>query len=238
MENYYAGYGETWERMALIKARGVAGDRELLYEFNQRLQPFIFPRAVSTDLLDEIAALKGRIEKEIVGLEDLHRDVKLGYGGIREIEFILQTLQLLHGARNAFLQERNTLKTLAALEQLQILPSDEVRLLSDAYIFLRAIEHRLQIQNEQQTHTLAVRREAWLGIARTLGYEQVDAFAEVLRSHASAVRSAHHGPAAMGCPADSPVCYRHTSARPPPARSSRKTVSPFDRLTPRFNQSG
>src|SRR6516165_1769803 len=80
MENYYAGYGETWERMALIKARGVAGDRELLYEFNQRLQPFIFPRAVSTDLLDEIAALKGRIEKEIVGLEDLHRDVKLGYG--------------------------------------------------------------------------------------------------------------------------------------------------------------
>jgi len=153
------------------------------------LQPFIFPRAVSTDLLDEIAALKGRIEKEIVGLEDLHRDVKLGYGGIREIEFILQTLQLLHGARNAFLQERNTLKTLAALEQLQILPSDEVRLLSDAYIFLRAIEHRLQIQNEQQTHTLPVRREAWLGIARTLGYDQVDAFAEALRLHTSAVRS-------------------------------------------------
>ena len=143
MEDYYAGYGETWERMALIKARGVAGNRELLYEFNQRLQPFIFPRTVSVDLLDEIAALKARIEREIVGLEDLHRNVKLGYGGIREIEFILQTLQLLHGARNAFLQERNSLKTLDALEQLQILPPDEVRLLSDAYIFLRAVEHRL-----------------------------------------------------------------------------------------------
>ena len=62
MENYYAGYGETWERMALIKARGVAGDRELLYEFSQRLQPFVFPKAVSVDLLDEIAALKARIE--------------------------------------------------------------------------------------------------------------------------------------------------------------------------------
>ena len=189
MENYYAGYGETWERMALIKARGVAGDRELLYEFNQRLQPFVFPRIVSVDLLDEIAALKARIEREIVGLEDLHRNVKLGYGGIREIEFILQTLQLLHGAKNAFLQERNSLKTLAALEQLQILPPHEVRLLRDAYIFLRAVEHRLQIQNEQQTHTLPVHREAWIGIARTLGYAEVDAFAEALRAHTSAVRS-------------------------------------------------
>jgi [glutamine synthetase] adenylyltransferase / [glutamine synthetase]-adenylyl-L-tyrosine phosphorylase len=189
MENYYAGYGETWERMALIKARGVAGDRELLYEFSQRLQPFVFPKIVSVDLLDEIAALKARIEREIVGLEDLHRNVKLGYGGIREIEFILQTLQLLHGARNAFLQERNSLKTLAALEQLQILPPHEVRLLSDAYIFLRAVEHRLQIQNEKQIHTLPAQREAWIAIARTLGYDQVVAFADALRAHTSAVRS-------------------------------------------------
>ena len=189
MENYYAGYGETWERMALIKARGVAGDRELLYEFIQRLQPFIFPRTVSSDLMDEIVALKARIEKEIVGLADLHRNVKLGYGGIREIEFILQTLQLLHGAKNAFLQERNSLKTLVSLEQLNILPPDDVRLLRAAYIFLRAIEHRLQIQNEQQTHTLPARREAWIGIARTLGYDEVDAFAAALHSHTSAVRS-------------------------------------------------
>jgi glutamate-ammonia-ligase adenylyltransferase len=189
MENYYAGYGETWERMALIKARGVAGDMELFYEFNQRLQPFIFPRTVSTDLLDEIVALKARIEREIVGLADLHRNVKLGYGGIREIEFILQTLQLLHGARNAFLQERNSLKTLIALEQLNILPPEEVRLLRNAYIFLRAVEHRLQIQNERQTHTLSARREAWIEIARTLGFDQVDGFAKALRTHTSAVRS-------------------------------------------------
>lgn len=189
MENYYAGYGETWERMALIKARGVAGDRELLYEFNQRLQPFIFPRAVSTDLMEEIATLKARIEREIVGLADLHRNVKLGHGGIREIEFILQTLQLLHGAKHAFLQERNSLKTLVALEQLQILPPEEVRLLREAYIFLRAVEHRLQIQNEQQTHTLPAQRDDWLMIARTLGYGNVDAFAEALRAHTSAVRS-------------------------------------------------
>ena len=189
MENYYAGYGETWERMALIKARGVAGDSELFYEFSQRLQPFIYPRTVSTDLMEEIAAVKERIERDIVGAEYLHRNVKLGYGGIREIEFILQTLQLLHGSKNAFLQERNSLKTLDALKQLNILPADDVRLLSDAYIFLRAVEHRLQIQNEQQTHTLPARRADWIAIARTLGYNEVDGFAQALDAHTSAVRA-------------------------------------------------
>jgi glutamate-ammonia-ligase adenylyltransferase len=189
LENYYAGYGETWERMALIKARGVAGDRELLYEFSQRLQPFIFPRTVSSDLMEEIFSLKSRIERDIVGAAYLHRNVKLGFGGIREIEFILQTMQLLHGSRNAFLQERNSLKTLDALKQLNILPADDVRLLSDAYIFLRAVEHRLQIQNEQQTHTLPARREDWASIARTLGYRDAGAFADALNAHTSAVRA-------------------------------------------------
>ena len=132
MENYYAGYGETWERMALIKARGIAGDRELIYEFGQRLQPFIYPRIVSTDLMEEIAAVKARIERDIVGLTDLHRNVKLGFGGIREIEFILQTMHLLHGSRNAFLHEQNSLKTIEALWKLNILPADEVSLLRDA----------------------------------------------------------------------------------------------------------
>jgi glutamate-ammonia-ligase adenylyltransferase len=189
MENYYAGYGETWERMALIKARGIAGDRELLYEFGHYLQPFIFPRTLSSDLLDEIAELKARIERDIVGAEDLHLNVKLGYGGIREIEFTLQTLQLLHGAKHPFLQERSTLKTLDALEQLQTLPPEHLQSLRDAYIFLRAVEHRLQIQNEQQIHTLPSRSESWLPIAWTLGYPTVKPFAEALRAHTSTVRS-------------------------------------------------
>ena len=189
MENYYAGYGETWERMALIKARGIAGDRELLYEFSQYLQPFIFPRTVSPDLLDEIAEIKARIERDIVGAEDLHLNVKLGYGGIREIEFTVQTLQLLHGAKHAFLQERNTLKTLDALQQLQMLPREHVHALRNAYIFLRAVEHRLQIQDERQIHTLPSQRELWLPIAWTLGYKSVEPFADALRAHTSAVRS-------------------------------------------------
>src|SRR5437763_12214027 len=94
MENYYAGFGETWERLALIKARGIAGSRELAYEFLRQHQPFIYPKSTSRDLLDEIASIKHRIERDVVGADKLERDVKLGAGGIREIEFIVQALQL------------------------------------------------------------------------------------------------------------------------------------------------
>ena len=146
MENYYAGFGETWERLALIKARGIAGSRELAYEFLREHQPFIYPKSPTPDLLEEISAIKRRIERDIVGHENLDRDVKLGVGGIREIEFIVQALQLVHGARNAFLQEQSTLKALSALAELDLLPRNETRSLDRAYRFLRRVEHRLQIE--------------------------------------------------------------------------------------------
>ncbi len=188
MENYYAGYGETWERMALIKARGIAGDEELLYEFNHRLQPFIFPRTVSADLVEEVADLKLRIERDLVGHEDLHRNIKLGYGGIREVEFIVQALQLLHGARHAFLQERNTVKALRALAELELLPASAVEVLRKAYIFLRAVEHRLQMINEQQIHTLPAAPESRWRIAASLRFSDLGAFDQNLAEHTGAVR--------------------------------------------------
>ncbi len=192
VENYYAGYGETWERMALLKARGICGNEELLYEFEHRLQPFIFPRTVSDDLLTEIAELKLRIERDLVGAEDLHRNVKLGYGGIREIEFTVQTLQLLHGARHAFLQERSTLKALAALAELEMLDHSAVETLGQAYVFLRAVEHRLQIVDERQTHTLPNRPDDQLMIAKSLGFESVEAFDQRLGEQTEAVRQIFH----------------------------------------------
>ncbi|HET9378222.1 MAG TPA: bifunctional [glutamate--ammonia ligase]-adenylyl-L-tyrosine phosphorylase/[glutamate--ammonia-ligase] adenylyltransferase [Chthoniobacterales bacterium] len=188
VENYYAGYGETWERMALLKGRGICGDEELLYEFEHRLQPFIFPRTVSDDILTEIAELKLRIERDLVGHEDLHRNVKLGYGGIREIEFTAQTLQLLHGARHAFLQERSTLKALAALAQLEMLDYAAVATLHKAYVFLRAVEHRLQIVDERQTHTLPTNSGEQYLIARSLGFESVEAFDQRLGELTESVR--------------------------------------------------
>jgi len=175
-ENYYAGYGETWERMALIKARGIAGDRELLYEFEHRLQPFIFPKTVSDELVTEISALKERIERDLLDADDLYRNVKLGFGGIREVEFIVQTLQVLHGARHAFLQERNTLEAMSALAELEIMPRKEVDALRSAYVFLRAVEHRLQIVREQQTHTLPAKSEDRFLLAKSMGLDSVEAF--------------------------------------------------------------
>src|SRR5437870_12416107 len=126
MENYYAGFGETWVRLALIKSRGSGGSRELTYEFLRQHQPYIYPKSVSPDLLDEIASIKRRIERDIVGTDKLERDVKLGPGGIREIEFIVQTLQVIHGGRHPFLQEPAMLKALRALRQLELLSREQV----------------------------------------------------------------------------------------------------------------
>lgn len=189
MENYYSGFGETWERLALVKARGIAGSRELAYEFLRQHQPFIFPKSPSRDLLDEIAAIKRRIERDIVGHENLERNVKLGAGGIREVEFIVQALQLLHGARHAFLQETSTLRALPVLAELELLPRDETRKLQDAYGFLRSVEHRLQIEAEQQTHTIPDNAEAVERLARSLQFENADAFLGELRRHMHDVRA-------------------------------------------------
>ena len=188
MENYYAGFGETWERLALIKARGIVGSRELAYEFLRQHQPFIYPRSASPDLLDEIASIKRRIERDIVGADNLERDVKLGRGGIREIEFIVQTLQLIHGARHPFLQESSMLKALRALRQLDLLPREEVLILDNTYRFLRRVEHRLQIEAEQQTHVVPRDPEALRRLALSLRFSSSQDFRGALRERMRAVR--------------------------------------------------
>ncbi|HEY4256533.1 MAG TPA: bifunctional [glutamate--ammonia ligase]-adenylyl-L-tyrosine phosphorylase/[glutamate--ammonia-ligase] adenylyltransferase [Candidatus Udaeobacter sp.] len=187
-ENYYAGFGETWERVALIKARGIAGSRELAYEFLRQHQPFIYPKSATPDLLEEIANIKRRIERDVVGPDKLHRDVKLGIGGIREIEFIVQALQLTHGARHPFLQEPSMLKALRALRELDLLPPEEVLALDGAYRFLRRVEHRLQIEAEQQTHTVPEEPEALSRLARSLRFSSAEDFTAALQTRMGAVR--------------------------------------------------
>ena len=189
MENYYAGFGETWERLALIKARGVAGSRELAYEFLREHQPFIFPKSPTSDVLEEIGRIKRRIERDIVGHENIGRDVKLGAGGIREIEFVVQALQLLHGARHAFLQETSTLKALPLLAELELLPRREARVLEEGYRFLRRVEHRLQIEAEQQTHTVPENGEALARLAASLGFPSAAEFSARLREQMQQVRA-------------------------------------------------
>ena len=161
----------------------------MAYEFLRQHQPFIYPKSPTPDLLDEIANIKRRIERDVVGAENLERDVKLGSGGIREIEFVVQALQLIHGARHPFLQESSTFKALRGLRQLDLLPREEVLTLDKAYRFLRRVEHRLQIEAEQQTHTVPQEQTALRRLALSLRFSSEQEFTAVLREHMRAVRS-------------------------------------------------
>ncbi len=192
MENYYSGFGETWERLALTKARGICGNRELTYDFLRQHQPFIYPKSPTSDLLDEVATIKRRIERDVVGHENIDRDVKLGAGGIREVEFVVQALQLLHGARHAFLQDTSTLKVLSKLLELDLLTRDEARALDAGYRFLRRVEHRLQIEGEQQTHTLPNEPNALCRLALSLGFHGASDFSAALKEHQQHVREVFH----------------------------------------------
>ena len=187
-EHYYAAFGETWERLALGKARGVAGDHELAYEFCQRLQPFIYPRSVSPSVVDEIYQIKKRIEDEIVGQHALERHVKLGRGGIREIEFITQMLQLLHGSRHPFLHETGTLKSLQALHRTELLGRETLQELVSAYRCFRMVEHRLQMRYDLQTHTLPPGWEKSPDFYQSLAYPSAEAFVSALKEHQNHVR--------------------------------------------------
>src|SRR6185436_3182813 len=124
-------------------------DQSLANEFLEMIQPFRYPRSINENVLSEVAAIKNRIENEVVRQGELERNVKLGRGGIREVEFIVQVLQLLHAGRQPFLQSSQTLACLQKLVQYQLLKPKEAASLENAYLFLRDIEHRLQMENNR-----------------------------------------------------------------------------------------
>jgi glutamate-ammonia-ligase adenylyltransferase len=187
-ENYYAQWGQTWERMMLIKARGVAGDATLAAEFLELIQPFRYPRSINESVLSEVVAMKGRIENEVVKAGELERNVKLGRGGIREIEFIVQALQLLRAGRQPFLQGAQTLPALAKLVQYELLSAEDSSLLADAYCFLRDVEHRLQMEDNLQTHTIPTDRHAQERLARLMGFATLGEFKTAHQAHTRSVR--------------------------------------------------
>ncbi|MBU6410211.1 MAG: hypothetical protein KGR98_07475, partial [Verrucomicrobia bacterium] len=187
-ENYYSEWGRTWERMMLIKARHAAGDRALADEFLEMIQPFRYPRAISPDIFQEISATRERIEKEIVGGRELERNVKLGRGGIREIEFIVQSLQVLHAGNSPFLQLPQTLGAIAKLAEYHLLRREAADGLDAAYRFLRNVEHRLQMEDNLQTHTVPERGPSLLRLAGTMGFASAKKFTAALRAHGKIVR--------------------------------------------------
>jgi glutamate-ammonia-ligase adenylyltransferase len=187
-ENYYSQWGQTWERMMLIKARGVAGEEVVASEFLETINPFRYPRSVNENVLHEVALMKDRIENEVVKAGELERNVKLGWGGIREVEFIAQSLQLLHAGRQPFLQGAQTLPCLAKLAQYELLSRQDSTGLSDAYVFLRNVEHRLQMENNLQTHTIPLGAEPQDRLARLMGFGGSKEFWKALKAHTTRVR--------------------------------------------------
>jgi len=187
-ENYYSQWGQTWERMMLIKGRGVAGDGTLAAEFLEMVQPFRYPRSINESVLSEAGAMKDRIENEVVKTGELDRNVKLGRGGIREVEFVVQALQLLHAGKQPFLQGAQTLRGLEKLVKYELLPAEAARALREAYGFLRDVEHRLQMAENRQTHSIPADRKSQQRLARLMGFPNLEAFEAARQRHTENVR--------------------------------------------------
>ena len=183
--DYYESRGQDWERAALIKARVCAGDRTAGAAFTASLFPFIWRKYLDYAALTNIHEMKRQIHAyrghSAVAVEG--HNIKLGRGGIREIEFFVQTQQLIAGGRNSQLRGRRTLDMLRALADGGWIDAATCADLEAAYRFLRTVEHRLQMVADEQTHTLPSRCDDLRRFARFLGFEDRNAFAEVLLTH-------------------------------------------------------
>ena len=187
-EIYYESYGQTWERAALIKARPVAGDLSLGEAFLKNLVPFVFRKYMDFTSIAEIKEMKDRINQAAVRRRKDERDLKLGAGGIREIEFFVQAHQLVYGGREPSLRFQGTLETLSALAQLGVIAAPERDELAQAYVFLRMLEHRIQVRRERQTHVLPQGESDRRRLARAMGFENQKGLLEALDKRTDAVR--------------------------------------------------
>ena len=168
--SYYDLRGRTWERQAYVKARPIAGDLELGLAFLAHLEPWVYRRYLSSADITGIKALKRRIEGQSSQGELASRDVKTGRGGIRDIEFVIQFLQLLNGGAVPELRTGNTLEAITRLAQSGGLTHQESSILEENYSYLRKLEHRLQIMYDLQTHQLPTGKTDLAKLARRMGY--------------------------------------------------------------------
>jgi len=175
VEDYLIVQGREWERYAWVKARAVSGDAQDIAALDAIVRPFVFRRYLDFGVIDAIRTMHAQIRAEVKRQERLHpersHNVKLGRGGIREIEFLAQVFQLIRGGRDPALRERSTRLTLRLLAERELLPPDVVDQLLEAYIFLRKLEHRLQYLEDAQTHTLPAAPEDRHAVARMMGLD-------------------------------------------------------------------
>jgi glutamate-ammonia-ligase adenylyltransferase len=175
MESYYGSQGREWERYAMIKARVVAGDSQAGDELMALLRPFVYRRYLDFGAIESLREMKQLISSEL-HKKGMQANIKLGPGGIREIEFIGQAFQLIRGGRDKALQIRPILGVLQCLQARELLPAYTVQELSEAYRFLRLVENRLQAWQDRQTHLLPDDEPGRLRLARSMGYRGWDDF--------------------------------------------------------------
>jgi len=181
-ELYYESWGQSWERAALIKGRPVAGSQELGERLLNHLEPFIYRRYLDYGMLEDIKNMKQKIDQSLVRKREGEINLKLGRGGIREIEFFIQALQLINAGKQPALRERNSLKALAKLYEAQLIDEPTYTALHDAYIFLRNTEHRIQVVQERQTQNLPTKDHERLLLARRSGFVAREPFEEKLEA--------------------------------------------------------
>ena len=199
---YYETVGRNWERLALIKARPVAGDLGLGASLLDALRPFVWRRHLDFAAIADIHAMKRRIDAHRGGpipdgddpvIRLLAHDLKIGRGGIREIEFLAQSQQLVWGGREPILRVGSTLPALRLLTRLRHISSETAATLTRAYRILRQVEHRVQMVQDRQTHALPATAEGFAALATFMGFETPRAFAETLLSHLLAVQALYDG---------------------------------------------
>ncbi len=170
MEAYYESWGLSWERAAMIKARPVAGSLRLGEEFLDMIKPFVYRRYMDFTVLEEIKLMKEKIDLSLLRRSPDAVDVKLGAGGIREIEFFCQALQLVHAGKDESVRERNTLRAMDRLLSRGYMKEEEAAALKAGYVFLRNLEHRIQIVEGRQSQAVPARRDELERLARMMGF--------------------------------------------------------------------
>ena len=187
LEEYFVVQGREWERYAWVKARALSGNADDLVQLETLIRPFVYRRYLDFGSIDAIRNMHAQIRAEVVRQETRHpersNNVKLGRGGIREIEFLAQVFQLIRGGREAALRDRSTRNILQTLAQRQLLEEPVVQGLLAAYIFLRNLEHRLQYVEDAQTHALPPGGAEQSHIAQMMGFADVIPFLAALEQH-------------------------------------------------------
>lgn len=192
MENYYQSQGRDWERYAMIKARTVAGDLAAGAELMRRLRPFSYRRYLDFSAFESLRSMKQQINKQ-VRRKGMNQDIKLGAGGIREVEFVIQALQMVHGGRDKRLQQTSLYEAMDVLSDGGYLPAETVQALRNSYSFLRDLEHKLQGFANKQTQSLPASEQEQLRVALAMAVPDVKnadwaVLMSVLEQHREIVR--------------------------------------------------